>query len=297
MAACLRVARRIRFPRSSGVLAHGECRTPGAEHVRARTDALRRPRDVASAAGACRWSDAIVAAAALCALLPAVIPLGELDGNVRFQAISLVPVGRAADSSGGRSRCSCSPSLSVRSSLWALAFRSRRWRSSRRSFSSLLVVGMAAHSSMRVHSEWTRSAAWGTADPDWIDAAVVTRATRCRVLWYEPPGKPFVDLEARHRILFVGEFFNRSVGNVYELGSPLPYGASGDSGAPRHGPRGARGRASRGSRRLCARAVPRAGRRAKSSAETRSPGRGWFGVSEPVRVSVEDPGLVRGTRQ
>ena len=28
----------------------------------------------------------------------------------------------------------------------------------------------------------------------------------------------------RHRVVFVGEFFNRSIGDVYELGSPMPYG-------------------------------------------------------------------------
>ena len=43
------------------------------------------------------------------------------------------------------------------------------------------------------------------------------------MLWAERPGKPFVGLERRHRVLLIGEFFNRSVGDVYELGSPLPY--------------------------------------------------------------------------
>jgi hypothetical protein len=42
-------------------------------------------------------------------------------------------------------------------------------------------------------------------------------------LWSEPPGRPFVDLRRRHYVVFVGEFFNRSIGRVFELGSAMPY--------------------------------------------------------------------------
>jgi hypothetical protein len=83
-------------------------------------------------------------------------------------------------------------------------------------------VTAAAHSSMQWASDWTRSAAWGTTS-DWVDDAVPEGST-VSVLWAEPPGEPFVDLAPRHRIVFVGEVFNRSLGSVYELGSPMPYG-------------------------------------------------------------------------
>ena len=57
---------------------------------------------------------------------------------------------------------------------------------------------------------------------NWVDAAVGEHES-VSVLWAEPAGRP-LSPRSRHRIVVVGEFFNRSIGDVYELGSPMPYG-------------------------------------------------------------------------
>ena len=156
------------------------------------------------------------------ALLPAVIPLGDFDGSVRFQALALVPWVALADDLAwplGGLLFTCT--LGV---LFVVAMRARA------SVAMILapivfvfaVVGLTAHDSIRSASEWTRSAAWGKA-PNWVDAAVGEHES-VSVLWAEPAGRRFVDLAARHRVVFVGEFFNRSIGDLYELGSPMPYG-------------------------------------------------------------------------
>lgn len=163
----------------------------------------------------------VAAAAFVAVFLPAFIRLDDLDGNVRFQALSLVPwvgLGRAAIwPVGGLAFAGVLTTvfvLSARKPLSAGVVVAPV-------FVGLVTVSVWAHSSMRSASDWTRSAAWGTS-PDWIDEAV-GESSSVSVLWAEPPGRPFVDLERRHRIVFVGEFFNRSVGRVFELGSSLPY--------------------------------------------------------------------------
>ena len=82
-----------------------------------------------------------------------------------------------------------------------------------------VVTAASAHVSMNFAAESSRNLSTGP-DATWIDRAADGDVS---VLWAEPPGKPFVDLASRHRVLFVGEFFNRRVGDVYELGSLLPY--------------------------------------------------------------------------
>jgi len=170
-----------------------------------------------------RGSPALVAAAVAGAvLLPALIPLDEFDGNVRFQALALVPwVSHAEQVAWPLGGLVFTLTLGV---LFMLALRAR-------APAAVFVVpvvlvfaavGLMAHVSIRSASEWTRSAAWGTS-PNWVDAAIGDQGS-VSVLWAEPAGRRFVDLAARHRIVFVGEFFNRSIAAVYELGSPMPYG-------------------------------------------------------------------------
>jgi hypothetical protein len=158
----------------------------------------------------------------LCVALPAAIPLHEMDGNVRFQALSLVPWVSVRDSvswpfgvlllSATLGACFLVGTRDKAPSAWLVG-------------PVLMVFAMVtitAHVSMQRTSEWSRTV--GTADvADWIDQSVPDGAS-VTVLWYEPPGRPFVDLAQRHFGLFVAEFFNRSVGRVYEIGSPLPYG-------------------------------------------------------------------------
>lgn len=163
----------------------------------------------------------LVVVGACVTLLPVAIPIGDLDGNVRFQAPPLVPwVEHPTHVEWPFGLLAFTGGLAA----WFVLVSTRRYSAALAVSPLLLVfvfVGASAHSSMRYASEWTRSAAWG-ASPDWVDAAVGP-GVEVSVLWAEPPGRPFVDLEPRHRVVFIGEFFNRSLGDVYELGSPLPY--------------------------------------------------------------------------
>ena len=170
-----------------------------------------------------RGTAALTAAAVLIAMvLPALIPLGEFDSNVRFQALALVPWVEQSD----RVHWPWGV-LAVTSLIGFLFMFSRHVRAPAWAFVVpvalvFAVVTASAHHSMQWASAWTRSAAWGTS-PTWIDDAVGERDS-VSVLWAESPGRRFANLEPRHRIVFVGEFFNRKVGTVFELGSPLPYG-------------------------------------------------------------------------
>jgi hypothetical protein len=83
-------------------------------------------------------------------------------------------------------------------------------------------VTLIAQTTLVLSSEWARSVAVGPS-PSWIDNAVGADR-EVSVLWYEPPGQQFALHAARHRALWLGEFFNRSVGPVYEIGSPIAYG-------------------------------------------------------------------------
>jgi hypothetical protein len=164
----------------------------------------------------------LIGVVATAALLPAVIPLGDFDSNVRFQALALVPwVAVADDVVWPLAGVLFTFGLAL---VFLLAVRAR---ASNALFIGPVVfvfaaVALVAHLSMGRASEWTRSAAWG-ASPNWVDDAVGDQGS-VSVLWAEPAGRPYVDLAARHRIVFVGEFFNRSIGTVFELGSPMPYG-------------------------------------------------------------------------
>lgn len=156
------------------------------------------------------------------ALFPAVIPLADLDESVRFQALALVPWVEMRDDIHWPAGV-----LLMTLVLGATLLLAKRLRAPA---AFVLVpiafvfvgVGLFAHASMLWASEWTRSVTWGTV-PNWVDRAVGDQES-VSVLWYEPPGKRFVDLAARHRLVFVGEFFNRRIDGVYELGSPMPYG-------------------------------------------------------------------------
>lgn len=166
---------------------------------------------------------ALVAVALVALLLPAFIPLNDLDENVRFQALSLVPWedprGVVAWPLGG---------FVVAGALTAVVILSLR-----RPIPAVVVVApvvaifffvtMRVHPSMQWASMWTAGAAW-TTSPTWISEALDDERTQVSVLWAEPEGQPFADLERRHRIVFVGELFNRAVGDVFEIGSPMPYG-------------------------------------------------------------------------
>ncbi len=58
--------------------------------------------------------------------------------------------------------------------------------------------------------------------PDWIDRAVGERA-RVDVLWRERSGPEFAPPRKRQRVVWVNEFYNRSVRTVYSIGARLPF--------------------------------------------------------------------------
>lgn len=168
-----------------------------------------------------RGRQAAAAAVAVAAFLPAVIPIGEFDEHVRFQALALVPWVELADNVAWPLDV-----LALTLALAAMFTLAVRTRASAPFFLApvllvFAVVGLAAHTSMRLHSEWTRSVGVG-ATPTWIDAALPDD-TSASVMWFEPGEERFVPLAPRHYVLWLGEFFNRRVDAVYELGSSMPY--------------------------------------------------------------------------
>jgi hypothetical protein len=162
----------------------------------------------------------VVGATAVAAVLPAAIPIDEYDGHVRFQALALVPwVALREEVAWPLGLLVFTCGLGV---LFVLAFRIR---ASAALFlvpvvCVLGVVGLTAHLSMKWASEGARDVTAGAA-ARWVDSVAGDRDVS--VLWAEPPGRPFAGLDPRQYVLFVGEFFNRSMGPVYEIGTPLPY--------------------------------------------------------------------------
>jgi hypothetical protein len=168
-----------------------------------------------------RGSLALVAGiTAAAALLPAVIPLDDFDRNVRFQALALVPWVETRDDHTWPASV-----LVVTFFLGAAFVAAYRLRAPAAFVIALVVLVLAAtasaaHVSMAFAAESSRNLSTGP-ERTWVDRAVGDEEVS--VLWWEPGGEAFVDLGSRHRVLFVGELFNRRVGDVYELGSPLPY--------------------------------------------------------------------------
>jgi hypothetical protein len=155
------------------------------------------------------------------ALLPMLLPVEDFDANMQFQAVALVPWVETRDALPWRLEVLVFTTMLAL--VLVLAIRARVSASFivMPVVLVLLGVGSTAHVSMREASVGAR-AAMGGSTPDWIDRAVGPEAD-VSILWAEPPGRPFVDLRRRHYVVFVGEFFNRSLGRVFELGSPMPY--------------------------------------------------------------------------
>jgi hypothetical protein len=62
------------------------------------------------------------------------------------------------------------------------------------------------------------------APADWIDRAVGGGEATVAVVWAEPPTAEYASPREAQRVVWVSEFFNRSVGPVYSLGARLPFG-------------------------------------------------------------------------
>jgi hypothetical protein len=164
---------------------------------------------------------AVVASVALASLLPAVIPLDSFLANVRFQALALEPWAGTRDVIAwpvGVLAFAFALSL-----LFVFAIRTRAHDAVVVPvFFVMVMVSLSAQQSIQWASEWTRSVGVGPRQA-WIDSAGGEQDS-VSVLWSERPGGRFAQSASRHRSVWLGEFFNRSVGRIYELGSPMPYG-------------------------------------------------------------------------
>ena len=159
----------------------------------------------------------LVVTGVIAAGLPAVIPLDDFVENANFQAPGLVPWAEARAVLAWPIGC-----LVVTGILAAIYVLRARVTVIVAAMSVMFLTAMlVAHGSMKFSSDWARSWTWGV-EANWIDHAAGDSTVS--VLWAEREGDRFVLPVGRHRVLWVGEFFNRRVGPVYELGAPLPYG-------------------------------------------------------------------------
>jgi hypothetical protein len=159
----------------------------------------------------------LVALAAVAAALPALIPLERFEENASFQTLALVPWVPSRDVLLWPFGCL------VLTGMLALFYVARTRKA--------VVVGavgavfalttLTGQVALEWAGDWTRDRAWG-GSATWVDSAVGDRTVS--VLWAETGTGEFVEPAARHRVLWLGELFNRSVGDVYEIGTPLPYG-------------------------------------------------------------------------
>lgn len=162
----------------------------------------------------------VIVVCVVVAVLPASIPSDQLGGNNVFQALALVP-------------------WTLYESAWpfgvfifASVLAGVAWLAATSRLRALTVIGVVStvlvivsvvgQASMASRSDWIRDRAWGPSAA-WVDRAVGDATVS--VLWAEKTGeRRFVEPAARHRVVWLGELFNRSVGAVYELGAPMPYG-------------------------------------------------------------------------
>lgn len=162
----------------------------------------------------------LVVAGLIAACLPALIPVEQFGENTYFQALALFPWTEQSDAVawplGG---------LAVTGALAMLyVARSRLGLCAAAVLLSFLVVSAAAMGQMHWASTWTNSKGLGSTSR-WIDPVAADRTVS--VLWAETEAGGLVEIAPRHRVVWLGEFFNRSVGPVYEIGRPMPYGLPG----------------------------------------------------------------------
>jgi hypothetical protein len=155
----------------------------------------------------------VTAAVALAALLP----LDRLNENVNFQAPSLVLW--MADGITALWPTTLIP-------LAAISFVVVLSRGNWSLVGCWVVVGvlfaattLAAHASMSVASGAASTVGIGQ-DSRWIDHAVPPRAD-VLALWISPG--PGGDFGRATRDIWMSEFYNRSIGKVVEVGTPMPY--------------------------------------------------------------------------
>ena len=168
---------------------------------------------------------ALVATGLVAACLPALIPLDKFALNSYFQALALYPWVQNSDFPGLENNdrfiwpYGC---LVVTGALAMLYIARSRLRIVVPAILLIFsITGFGAAEKMEWTSGWVKSRGLGST-PDWIDAAVGDRTVS--VLWAEREESSPEEAPPRHRIVWLGEFFNRSVGDVYEIGASMPFG-------------------------------------------------------------------------
>lgn len=159
----------------------------------------------------------LVITAIVAAGLPVVIPLDRFVENAAFQAIALVPWIEARDVLAWPLGC-----IVLTSGLATLYVARARAVVVVAAVAPLFLATTAiGHEKMEWSSDWTRDRAWGPT-ASWIDHSAGDATVS--VLWAERGDGRFVEQAPRHRVVWLGELFNRRVGEIYELGTPMPYG-------------------------------------------------------------------------
>lgn len=163
-------------------------------------------------------------------VLPVLLPLERLLYNASFQALVVIPW-----TAGGAERLWPLTFLPLAVLVaWVLLGSSDRMapRSWRVVILALAVTTLAAHASM-THPNGGASSTLGIGyETRWIDRAVPEGAV-VTALWVAPGTDD--DADAGHRTIWMSEFFNRSVGEVVEVGRPMPYELPHREGAIRDG--------------------------------------------------------------
>ena len=134
-----------------------------------------------------RGSLAVVAGVtAAAALLPALIPLGDFDRNVRFQALALVPWVESRDEISWPAGVLFATFVLGVVFVAAARIRAPAWLVILPIVTVFAVTAASAHVSMNFAAESSRNLSTGT-NATWIDRAADGDVS---VLWAEPPGEP-----------------------------------------------------------------------------------------------------------
>ena len=164
-----------------------------------------------------RWT--WIGGVAVIALL-AVLPLSDLHDNADLQAMGLVPWIALSKALwwplGGVLLAAGAVVLLLRARARAL------WIMVGTVFAITSLSVAASHSNRAIDAV---DSGFGGSDAQltWIDDAV-GRDASVVTLWWEPGSAEYAPPSAGDRVVWLGEFFNRSVGPVYSLGAAMAYG-------------------------------------------------------------------------
>jgi hypothetical protein len=152
--------------------------------------------------------------------LIALLPLSDLHDNADFQAMALVPWIAISEAVvwplGGLLLATVAVVLLIRrrtTVVWVMLG----------TVFAITTLGVAASLSNRSLDALNGGLGGSAAQATWIDDAAGRNASVVAV-WWEPGKAQYAAPSARDWVVWLGEFFNRSVGPVYSLGPAMPYG-------------------------------------------------------------------------